>query len=311
MNKMESLLDIIIVNYRSTDFLFNSLKSLYNTIQDIPIQIFVQNNDEKDGLECVKSMFPDVVFSRNRYNMGFAKAINQALRQTRAPYIMLINPDTVVKSGFFDSILEYMNKHRDVGIVGPKILSDDGTVQGSARSFPNMLTAFFGRSSLLTKWFPNNRFSRANMLTCECDGQSPMEVDWVSGACLVVRRQALEEVGLLDERFFMYWEDVDWCKRMWQKGWKIVYYPKAAILHYVGGSSEKSVYHSVLEFHRSAYYFSGKHLTPSITILKPFFYCTVFVGIYARFLFVLTTKMIKRPFKILQQKPDTDIGPCR
>jgi len=290
------LLDIIIINYKSTDFLFNSLSSVYNAIKDIPVRILVHDNSSGEGLECVKTMFPKVNFTRNKYNMGFAKATNNALKQSTAPYIMIINPDTIVKDGFFDSILDFMVKNPDVGIVGPKIFNDDGTIQGSARSFPTISSSFFGRSSFLTKLFPNSKLSRANILTKQSDGKTPMEVDWVSGACLVVRRRAFEDVGFLDESFFMYWEDVDWCKRMWENGWKIVYFPVASIMHYIGGSSDKNIYKSVLEFHKSAYYFCSKHMRPPLGFLKPFFFSTYFVGICSRFIFVLFLKIMAHLF---------------
>jgi GT2 family glycosyltransferase len=290
------ILDIIIINYKSTDFLFNNLSSVYHSIKNIPVRIQVHDNGSGEGLECVKNMFPKVNFIRNKYNMGFAKATNNALKRSTAPYIMIINPDTIIKDGFFDSILDFMDNNPEVGIAGPKIFNDDGTIQGSARSFPSVHSAFFGRSSFLTKLFPNSRFSRANILTKKNDGKTPMEVDWVSGACLVVRRQAFEDVGFLDESFFMYWEDVDWCKRMWAKGWKIVYFPVASIMHYIGGSSEKNMFQSVLEFHKSAYYFCGKHMRPSLGFLKPIFFSTYFVGICSRFIFVLFLKSITNIF---------------
>ena len=286
------LLDIIIINYKSTDFLFNNLRSVYRSVKNIPVRIQVHDNGSGDGLECVRTMFPKVNIYRNSYNMGFAKATNNALKRSTAPYIMIINPDTVIKDGFFESILEFMENNPDVGIAGPKIFNDDGTIQGSARSFPSLHSAFFGRTSFLTKLFPNSRFSKANILTKINDGKTPMEVDWVSGACLVVRRRAFEDVGYLDESFFMYWEDVDWCKRMWANGWKIVYFPVASIMHYIGGSSDKNVFQSVLEFHKSAYLFCSKHMKPSLTFLRPAFFTAYFFGICSRFLFVLLVKSI-------------------
>ena len=290
------LLDIIIINYKSTDFLFNNLKSVYRFVKNTPVRIQVHDNGSGDGLECVRTMFPKVNIYRNSYNMGFAKATNNALKRSTAPYIMIINPDTVIKDGFFESILEFMDTNPDVGIAGPKIFNDDGTIQGSARSFPSIHSAFFGRTSFLTKLFPNSRFSRANILTKINDGKTPMEVDWVSGACLVVRRQAFEDVGYLDESFFMYWEDVDWCKRMWANGWKIVYFPLASVMHYIGGSSDNNVFQSVLEFHKSAYHFCSKHMKPSLAFLRPAFFTAYFFGICSRFLLVLLVKSITHIF---------------
>jgi GT2 family glycosyltransferase len=233
-----NFLDIIIVNHNSTDYLLSCLSSIYDSLQGLPAKIFVHDNASEDDVDRVNEMFPKVLLSKNSFNMGFSKAANNALKQSTAPYVVLLNPDTYVAHGFFEWVLRYMEENPDVGIIGPKILNRDGSVQGSARSFPTPLTAFFGRNSLLTRWFPNNRVTRQNVLTTGSDGVSPMGVDWVSGACMVVRKNAIDDVGFMDERFFMYWEDVDWCKRMWHSGWKVVYFPQASIVHYVGGSSD-------------------------------------------------------------------------
>ncbi len=282
MEKVLNLLDIIIVNYNSTDYLLSCLSSIYDALQELPAKIFVQDNASEDDVDRVNEMFPKVLLSKNSYNMGFSKAANNALKQSTAPYVVLLNPDTHVTHGFFECVLRYMEENPDVGIIGPKILNRDGSVQGSARSFPTPLTAFFGRNSLLTNWFPNNRITRQNMLTTGSDGVSPMGVDWVSGACMVVRKNAIEDVGLMDERFFMYWEDVDWCKRMRRSRWKVVYLPQATIVHYVGGSSDKLVIRSVFEFHKSCYRLFDKYTKFPLSVTSPL----VFLGIALRFFFV-------------------------
>jgi len=155
--------------------------------------------------------------------------------------------------------MRYLNQNPSVGVVGPKVLNEDGSVQGSARSFPSPLTALFGRASLFTRWFPENPISKKNILTDRSDGVTPMEVGWVSGACMALRRKAIVDVGLLDERFFLFWEDADWCKRMWEAGWKVVYYPQASVKHLIGGSSQRSRFRSTVEFHKSAYRLFAKH----------------------------------------------------
>jgi len=282
VEKVLNLLDIIIVNYNSTDYLLSCLSSIYDALQELPAKIFVQDNASEDDVDRVNEMFPKVLLSKNSYNMGFSKAANNALKQSTAPYVVLLNPDTHVTHGFFECVLRYMEENPDVGIIGPKILNRDVSVQGSARSFPTPLTAFFGRNSLLTNWFPNNRITRQNMLTTGSDGVSPMGVDWVSGACMVVRKNAIEDVGLMDERFFMYWEDVDWCKRMRRSRWKVVYLPQATIVHYVGGSSDKLVIRSVFEFHKSCYRLFDKYTKFPLSVTSPL----VFLGIALRFFFV-------------------------
>ena len=197
------MFDIIIVNYRSTDYLLGCLRSIYNSLQQFPVKIFIQDNASEDGVDRVKTAFPQVILSKNSYNMGFSKAINSALKQSNSPYAVLLNPDSYVMDGFFEPIIHYMENNPQVGIVGPKIFDHDGSIQGSARSFPTPLTALFGRSSLFTRFFPNNPITRANILTTISDGRTPMKVDWVSGACMIVRRKAVDDIGLMDERFFM------------------------------------------------------------------------------------------------------------
>jgi len=263
------MLDIIIVNYESSEFLARCLRSVYDSTDGIPINVFIQDNGSKDDIDHVCVTFPQINLTKNDCNIGFARAINRALAHGSAPYILILNPDTIVSDGFFKSILRYIEDNEDTGIVGPKILDLDGTVQGSARSFPTPLTAVFGRASLLTRLFPNNRISSTNILTSKSDGRTPMEVDWVSGACMLLRRQALNDVGYLDERFFIYWEDTDWCRRMWQKGWKVIYFPQATVLHRVGGSTRKKPIRSIFEFHKSVYRLFTKYNKPSLRFLNP------------------------------------------
>ena len=201
------------------------------------------------------------------------------------PYVVLLNPDTTVQDGLFKSAVAFMEENPEVGILGPRILNADGSIQGSARGFPTPLTAFFGRNSLLTRVFPSNRITRENILTTKSDGKTPMEVDWVSGACMLVRREAVEDVGLMDERFFMYWEDADWCRRMLQKNWKVSYFPQASILHYVGVSSGHLLFRSIFEFHKSIYWLFHKYNKPFLRILEP----VVIGGLSFRISFMLVS----------------------
>lgn len=281
-------LDIIIVNYNSTEYLTTCLLSLAKAMQGYSRTIFIQDNASTDCLDNFSTDFPEVVLTLNKQNLGFAKGVNQALKQASGSYILLLNPDTYITDNFFQSAVEYMEKHVDIGIIGPKILDTDGRLQNSARAFPNLLTAFFGRTSLFSKIFPNNPITLKNLSSLQSDGKTPMEVDWVSGACMIVRRKAVEEVGLLDERFFMYWEDADWCRRMWKHRWKVIYYPEIFVYHHTGASSKKNICRSSLEFHKSVYRLFDKYLTPSLWFVKPFVIC----GLSIRLLFVLLSHFI-------------------
>ena len=260
----------------------------------------VFDNGSNDHVGLIETTFPKISLIRHHRNLGFSGGVNQVLKKTSSPYIVILNPDTIIFDDFFESVIAYMKKNSDVGIVGPKVINADRCVQGSARAFPTFRSAFLGRRSLFTRMFPNNRFTCANILSNLSDGKTPMEVDWVSGACMVVKRQALEDVGLLDERFFLYWEDVDWCKRMWDKGWKVTYYPQATIQHTVGGSSERNLICSVFEFHKSAYtYFVTYFKSPKL-LKKPL----IIAGLSLRFLGILLLQFTRRV--VLNPKPKSE-----
>ncbi len=295
--------DVVIVNYNSTDHLLRCLDSLFNSSNRWALEIWVEDNDSSDDVDRVRAFFPEVQLTKNECNLGFACAVNNALHKSAAPYVLILNPDTFVTEDFIRGIIDFLDGHEDVGIVGPKILDSDGAVQGSARLFPNLLTALFGRKSLLSKVFPGNPITRENILTGRSDGITPMEVDWVSGACMVVRRKAIADVGPMDGRFFMYWEDADWCRRMWEGGWKVVYFPRPSVIHYVGVSSEKNVFHSVVAFHRSIYRLFKKHTKRPHSYLTP----VVFWGLVYRLLFVLISqlggKLIKTLARATRQGP--------
>jgi GT2 family glycosyltransferase len=284
MKNIHTLIDIIIVNYNSTDRLLHCISSIQQTLGNLTAKILVEDNASTDGVDRIEQLVPDVRLTKNTTNLGFAKAVNQAVRKGCSPYVILLNPDTVIAGDFFIPAIEFMEQHHDVGVLGPKILDPDGSVQGSARSFPTPLTAIFGRTSLLTRLFPNNPISRQNILTAGFDNQSIVPVDWVSGAGMIVRRKAIDTVGLMDEQFFMYWEDADWCKRMWEAKWKVIYYPVISLTHHVGTSSRTRFMRSAYEFHRSAFILYRKHTAkivfyPMLPILT--------AGLGLRFLLIL------------------------
>jgi len=286
-------LDIIIVNYNSTEQLLWCLKSLFDSSNGLLLRVQVHDNaSRKDDVDRLKEAFPQILLIKNKRNLGFAKAVNNGLKQGSAPYILILNPDTLVQPDLISASMGYMADHPEVGILGPRVVDPDGTVQGSARAFPNLLTAIFGRKSILSKIFPKNPITRENILTTRSDGISPMEVDWVSGACMLVRREAVNQVGFMDETFFMYWEDADWCRRTWKKGWKVVYFPSSSVIHYVGISSETNIFRSVFEFHRSIFRLFDKHAKAPYSLLKPI----VFWGIIYRFLFVVVSQLIRKFF---------------
>lgn len=289
MRTIQPTLDIIIVNYNSTGYLLQCLGSIRSALNGCTANIFVCDNGSTDHVDRITAESPQVRLVKNGANMGFAKAANRALEQITSPYVMLLNPDTYVMDDFFQTVLDYMVGNPKIGVLGPRILNYDGTVQGSARSFPTPLTSLFGRNSLMTRLFPNNSISRKNIVTDRAGDYEPITPDWISGACMVIRREAIEDVGLLDENFFMYWEDADWCRRMRMNGWKVVYLPKATVFHYVGASSNHAIFRSTLEFHKSAYRLYKKYNKSLLGISRLF----VAAGLSLRFFVALAAHYVR------------------
>lgn len=184
-------------------------------------------------------------------NRGFAAGVNRAAAATRAPYLLLLNPDTIVEGPIVRVLEDWLAGHPDVGVAGARILNADGTVQPSARRFPDVTTWLGGRTAWLTARFPQNWFSRRNLVAREAT--LPMDVDWLSGACLMTRRDLFESVGRFDEGFFLYWEDADFCARVAAAGFRRMYVPSASIRHHVGSSAAHQPSLAVRAFHRSAY----------------------------------------------------------
>ena len=246
--------DIGIVSYNSYKELDSCIKSLLQYESRQIKKIIIVENGNIDLIALLKKK-PYItkchIISPNK-NLGFAKASNLIIKKSKAPFLCLINPDTRVVAPFLEKAIKYFRQNLKVGIIGPKILDPNGKVQGSARSFPSLLTAFFGRSTILTKLFPNNPITKKN-ISINQENREPIPVDWVSGACMIVRKQAISDVGLMDERFFMYWEDCDWCRRFWQKGWQVIYHPGLGpIVHIVGTSSKQIKLKCHYWFHKSA-----------------------------------------------------------
>lgn len=242
---------ILIVNYKAAGFLEKCLSSLKRFLTQIPHEICVIDNGSADaGIIALCKRFPEVRLIRNEENRGFAAAINQGIRATTAPYVLWLNPDTEVMDGHLGLLLDYMDQHSEVGILGPQILNPDGSIQLSCRDFPSYEHYFFGRHSILTNLFPRNPISR-KYLRSGWDHQSISEVDWVSGACLLHRRVLVNHIGMPDEGYFMYFEDVDFCRRAKQKGWSVRYHPSGRFLHHVSGSSRRAPVRTTVDRHRS------------------------------------------------------------
>jgi hypothetical protein len=255
-------LSVIIVNYNVREFLRQSLFSLRQALQNLDAEIFVVDNASNDGSGVmVRQEFPEVELIANRNNVGFAAANNQALRQARGEFVVLLNPDTVVQEDTFTAIQTFFAKHPDTGMVGCKVLNPDGTLQlACRRSFPTPWIAFT-RLSGLSRLFPKSRWFGRYNLTYLPENETT-EVEAISGSFMAVRREALVQVGLLDEEFFLYGEDLDWCFRMRAAGWKIHYFPGTQIIHFKGESAKQSDLDNLRLFYQAMSQFVRKHFNP-------------------------------------------------
>jgi GT2 family glycosyltransferase len=194
---------------------------------------------------------------RNPKNLGFAKANNIGIRQSRGEYLFLINSDVVVSDDCFDKLIRHLDEHQDVGMLGPRIIGSNGQVQRSCMGYPTLWNSFT-RALALDSLFPQSELFGGQLLTFwRHDERRPVKV--INGCFWALRRAAVEEVGLLDERFFIYGEDVDWCKRFTDRGWGIVFFPEAEALHYGGASSSNAPVRFYLEMQRAHHQYWAKH----------------------------------------------------
>ncbi len=249
------------------------LRSIYANTHRVTFEIIVVDNHSQDGtLEMLRDEFPSVHVIVNACNAGFTKPTNQALRASTGRYALLLNNDTVILPDALDRLVEFADAHPEIGIVTPKVLNRDGTLQKQCRrglATPWELFCYF---SGLAARFPNDpRF--AGYLITYLDENETHPVGAVSGSCMLVRRQVLDQIGLLDERFWAYQEDTDFCVRAANAGWKIYYYPRAQIIHYAGwGGSRVQAYRSIWEWHRSYFLYYRKNLASRSLFLFNWFY---------------------------------------
>lgn len=266
-------LSICTPTLNAKELLRAAVRSIYAHTHTITFEIIVVDNGSCDGtLEMVRAEFPAVRVITNAHNAGFTKPTNQALRVSAGRYALLLNNDTVILPDALDRLVAFADAHPEIGIVTPKVLNRDGTLQKQCRrglATPWELFCYF--SGLAARLPKDPRF--AGYLVTYIGEEETHPVAAVSGSCMLIRRAVLEQIGLLDERFFAYQEDTDFCFRAGQAGWKIFYYPQAQIIHYAGqGGSRAQPYRSIWEWHRSYFLYYRKNLAAR--------YCFLFNGFY-------------------------------
>jgi len=284
-------LSIVVVNFNSGKLLRRCLDSAYQNLKGLSFEIIVVDNGSIDGSpRMVTQEFPQVRLICNKTNAGFARAVNQGIRASRGRYVLIVNPDVVFLNKGFKELIRYMDSNPRVGIAGPKVYDDETkrSVQLSCRRFPSPMNYLFSRYSLLTRLFPNNPFSRRFLLT-DWSHDAIREVDWVSGCCMLVRRELLEKLGLFDEGYPLFFEDVDLCFRARNAGWKVVYFPGAEIAHFVGSVRAQMPFRNVIKRHQGLWRFYKKFYCKH-KIAAPF----VFLLIYLRMVYLLSVIFFKR-----------------
>ncbi len=284
-------LSVIILSWNTITLLAECLVSVAKPHPGITVEVIVVDNASEDGSrEMVKRRFPDVKLVVNETNIGFGAGNNSALPVATGRYVMFLNSDTVVLEDAFRNLVCFADANPDVGIAGPKLLNTDGSLQYSCRSYPNLATGFF-RNTPLGRLLPKNRHTTDYLLK-DWDHATPRDVDWLSGAALMMRRELLDQIGAFDLDYWMYCEDVDLCWRAnhaeipaaylarvgeqqsvaegMPRTWRVTYYPGSVIYHHIGKSSDRVPTRMTYEFHRSQYLFYKKHYASSYSpLIRP------------------------------------------
>ncbi len=252
---------IVIVTFHCRELVLGCIESIARQVPECLGATVVVDNDSRDGTaEAVAAAFPAVRVIQNQRNVGFATAVNQGLAALPGRQVVcLLNPDSVLLDGNLVAAARYLDGHPEAGVMGGRIVNEDGSLQPSARAFPSHLNALFNRHSLTTKLFPGNRWSSRYLMT-DWQHDEVREVDWVSGAFMFIHRRAIEAVGRLDEGYFFSIEDVDYCRRVRDAGLEVIYFPGATVRHRVGGSSRHAVYRAMAAHHRGMWRYYRQHL---------------------------------------------------
>lgn len=255
---------VVIVSYNCREHVLACVSSVLDSVHGHRLEIVVVDNDSHDGTaEALVERFDQVRVIPMGCNAGFAVANNAGIAATSGRNVLVLNPDTLVEPVAIDVLVDWLDQNPDAGVVAPRLAFPDGSDQLTARAFPTPAAAVFGRRSPLTRVFPRNRWSTRFLAGRDHDGDEPFRIDWVSGACMLVRRDVIDRVGGFDPEFFLYWEDADWCRRIADAGFTVWCVPKARVSHDEGTTRGHAWPAPVVRhFHRGAYLYWRKHHAP-------------------------------------------------
>lgn len=257
---MPAKVSIVIVNWKTPELLANCIRAIEKDRGAGQFEVHVVDNASGDeSLTVLARDFPYVKVLANTVNLGFSKACNQVIPETKGEFVLLLNPDAFVQDNAISKLCDFMESNPTCGAVGPRVLNQDGTLQlACRRSFPSVSASLF-RLTYLSKIFPRSKlFSQYNLTYADPD--ACLAVDALSGSCMLVRRRAIDQVGLLDEDIFMFGEDIDWCWRIKQANWLIYYLPQAIVYHSHGASSRLRPVGATIDLHKGMAVFYRKHL---------------------------------------------------
>ncbi|WP_260632953.1 glycosyltransferase family 2 protein [Paenibacillus xylanexedens] len=283
---------IIIVNYNTRQLTLDCLASVYASQTSYQYEVIVIDNASHDGsVEAIRDAYPEIQLITNRDNTGFAVANNRGMELAKGRYILLLNSDTVVQPDTLHTMIYFMDRHPEMGASGCKVILPDGSLDKACkRGFPTPSASFYYAFGI-SRLFPDRpKFNQYQLGHLSPDDEYP--VDCLVGAFMLVRRETIDQVGGLDETFFMYGEDIDWCYRIKEAGWGIFYYPRTYIVHYKGGSARRKPLKITYEFHRAMWVFHRKHYAKKYNLLTN---TAVWVGISLKFTLSLLRSKLSLP----------------
>jgi len=274
---------IIIVNWNSKNYLKKTIESLYHWTKEVDFELIVIDNDSNQNDESYKFIetellnYNNVRVLFNSENSGFAKANNIGIDISLGKYVLLLNPDVILQSNVIKTLRDYLNDNSDVGMIGPKVLNIDGTFQTSCRrGEPDPLSVFFALSNL--KGIYQNHPKYYAFSLDNLDPSKIQSVAGLSGCCMMVKKELIEQIGKMDEQFFLYQEETDWCYRAYKSGWRIIYQPEAVIIHDRGGTTKQKILKTNFVFCSSMMKFFRKHFFNRYGLLKKCFFLILIWG---------------------------------